>query len=206
MTWKEAFQTTRIRWAMVFCLVSVLMMFLYIPFFYRQIIGPKEGYIIDDDILNLFTPSNWSLPIFMILYLALIQTVISKLNKPEVFMLGAVTYCAVNLLRTLTMYVITLEPPAGMILLADPISSALYPDSGFAKDLFFSGHISTMMILVLIEEARIAKIGKIIGTTLMGVFLAWQHVHYTIDLLAAPVITYCVFSMIRGLLKASEAH
>ena len=99
------------------------------------------------------------------------------------------------------MYAFTLEPPVGMILLADPISSILYPDSGFAKDLFFSGHISTIMIMVLVEENRIAKISKIIGATLMGVFLAWQHVHYTVDLLAAPIITYWVFGKIRNMLK-----
>ena len=102
------------------------------------------------------------------------------------------------------MYVVTLEPPVGMILLADPISSIAYPDRGFAKDLFFSGHVSTMMVLVLIEKNRLAKILKITGTVIMGFLLAWQHVHYTIDLLAAPVITYGIFLVIKAALKLGD--
>ena len=206
MTWKEIFQTTRVRWAIAFWVVSLLVMFLYVPFFYSQIINPKAGYLIDDPLLNALTPINWSLPIFAILYAAVIQTLVSSAKKPEVFILGATTYCAVNILRVFTMYAVTLEPPVGMILLADPISSILYPDSGFAKDLFFSGHISTIMIMVLVEENRVAKISKIIGATLMGVFLAWQHVHYLIDLLAAPIITYWVFGKIRNMLKSESLH
>ena len=104
----------------------------------------------------------------------------------------------------LTMYSVTLEPPAGMILLADPISSVLYPDNGFAKDLFFSGHVSTMVILVLLENNRIAKILKITGAAIVGVFLAWQHVHYTIDLLAAPFVTYWVFRKIQMSLERTN--
>ena len=93
---------------------------------------------------------------------------------------------------------------AGMILLADPISSIAYPDRGFAKDLFFSGHVSTMMVLVLIEKNRLAKILKITGTVIMGFLLAWQHVHYTIDLLAAPVITYGTFLLVKAALKLGD--
>ncbi len=162
---------------------------------------PKAGYLPYDPFHDVFTPINWSLPIFAILYAAVIQTVVSSANKPEVFVLGATTYCAVNILRVATMYVVTLEPPVGMILLADPISSILYPDTGFAKDLFFSGHISTIMIMILVEKNLIAKILKIIGAILMALFLAWQHVHYTIDLVAAPIITYWVFGRIRNMFK-----
>lgn len=204
MTWKETFHTPRMRWAIAFCLVSVLIMFFYIPYFYREIINPKEGFILNDSVLSILVPQNLSLPIFIILYLAVIQTVFSYWNEPQVFVLGAATYCAVNLVRAFTMYALTLEPPTGMILLADPISSVLYPDNGFAKDLFFSGHISTMVILVLIEKRRAAKFAKIAGATLMALFLAWQHVHYTIDLLAAPIITYWVFRPIENLLKGPK--
>ena len=99
------------------------------------------------------------------------------------------------------MYMVTLEPPNDMILLADPISSIAYPDRGFAKDLFFSGHICTMMVLVLMERKPVLKFLKIGGTVVMALLLAWQHVHYTIDLLAAPLVTYGAYRILEANLK-----
>ena len=100
------------------------------------------------------------------------------------------------------MYLVTLEPPAGMILLVDPIATFLvYPDSGFAKDLFFSGHVSSMVAIVLVENNKKIKDLKIITTVAIGLFLAWQHVHYTLDLIVAPFVTYWVFSIIRAVVE-----
>ncbi len=171
------------------------------PTYYQEIIGPKKGYFLNDPFLNLFKPMDWSLPIFITLYLAVAQTLISSFRKPHVVMAGLATYCAISLIRMLSMYVFTLEPPIGMILLVDPITASLvYPESSFAKDLFFSGHVSTMMVLVLVEENKIARVFKIAGTSLVGFLLAWQQVHYTIDLIVAPLVSYGVFIGIQRLL------
>ena len=204
MTWKEALQITRVRWVIFFCVSTLLINVFYTPFFYQEVLSPKKGFSLNDPFLNLFAPVDWSLPIFTILYLAVLHAVLSTMTKPNVALLGLATYCVVNLFRIVTMYVITLEPPVGIILLVDPISSITYPGKDFAKDLFFSGHISAMMALVFIEKNQLAKILKIVGTVIMGVLLAWQHVHYTIDLLAAPIITYGAFLLIQAALKLGD--
>lgn len=202
MTWKEFLQSNRGRWAVAFCLATLCMMVFYMPTYYQDVIGPKKGILLRDPILDLFTPVDWSLPVFIILYLAVAQTLLSSFRSPNVVLTGLTTYCVVNLIRMLTMYLLTLEPPADMILLVDPISIYLvYPDQGFAKDLFFSGHVSTLLILVFIDGNRNSKALKVIGTAMIAVFLAWQHVHYTIDLLAAPVVTYWVFIKVQTLFK-----
>jgi hypothetical protein len=210
MTWTQVLKTARYRWIILFCLCTLLLIVFYMPIFYQQILGPKKGWVLNDPILQYFEPVNWSLPVFIILYLAVIQTVLSCWLKPELAILGLTTYCVVNLLRILTMYLVTLEPPLDMILLADPISSIAYPDKGFAKDLFFSGHISTMMVLVFIERNRIALVVKVLGTVVMAVLLAWQHVHYAIDIVAAPLITYGAYLLVKGWLavpgKRTEAN
>lgn len=201
MTWKELLQSSRGRLVLLFCGATMLMMVFYMPHFYREIIGPKKGMLIDDPILALLNPLDWSLPIFTLLYLAVLQTLVFNVNKPQVLLLGVTTYCAINIFRMMTMYGLTLEPPIGMILLADPISSIAYPDKGFAKDLFFSGHISTMIVLALVDENKIAKVLKFAAAIVMALFLAWQHVHYTIDLAAAPVVTYLFFILTRNVLR-----
>lgn len=205
MTWREAIRTSRIRWALLFCTATLCMMVFYMPSFYHDIIRPKESILVYDPLLAAMTPVDWSLPIFTLLYIAALQTVFSSFLRPVIFLTGLTTYCAVSITRMATIFLITLEPPADMILLVDPITTFLvYPDSGFAKDLFFSGHVSTMWIFVLVERNAWARMFKIAATLTVGVLLAWQHVHYTLDLVVAPVITVLIFGIVAGLLKGPE--
>ncbi|MEO6133412.1 MAG: phosphatase PAP2-related protein, partial [Saprospiraceae bacterium] len=71
--------------------------------------------------------------------------------------------------------------------------------STFAKDLFFSGHVSTMTLLVLVEKKEWIKWVKAVFTLAIGILLAWQHVHYTIDLVVAPVVTILVFYAFKNI-------
>ncbi|MEP6793230.1 MAG: phosphatase PAP2-related protein [Saprospiraceae bacterium] len=175
-------------------------MIFYLPVFYGDIIEPKQGIYLNDVVLNLFTPVNWSVLIFSMIYISVLQTIFSVARHPDLILLGLATYFGVSLIRMVTMYFLTLEPPVDMILLIDPISSKFYPDNTFAKDMFFSGHISTMMVLVLIEKNKWARWAKIGFTFAIGVLLAWQHVHYTIDILVAPIVTIVVFYCLKNIL------
>lgn len=200
--WKEVLQLSVFRWAFVFCVFSILVMIFYLPVFYGQIIEPKDGIYLNDVVLNLFTPHNWSVIIFTLIYISILQTAFSVAKDPRLILLGLTLYFAVSLIRMLSMYIFTLEPPLDMILLIDPVSSKFYPDSTFAKDMFFSGHISTMMVLVLIEPKRWARIIKIVFTFSIALLLAWQHVHYTVDLFVAPIVTCLVYYLLRKLFES----
>lgn len=206
MTWRECIGSARGRLTIVFCLAVVLSMVLFMPYYYQEIIGPKVGILLNDPVLNFFTPVDWSNAVFFILTVALIQTLTLYYGNAEVFLTGLMSFCVVNILRVISMYVITLEPPADMILLIDPISASLvYPEQAFAKDLFFSGHVSSMMILVYIERSRVWYLIKIAATVLMALFLAWQHVHYSVDLVVAPLATYAVFLGVRRFIRSIPA-
>lgn len=194
VTWREWLKTTRGRGIILFCVATLASMVVFMPYYYKLLLGPKAGILLNDPLLNMFQPRDWSNAVFFILTIAIVQSVILYSNKPAILLAGLMTYCVVNILRAITMYVFTLEPPDGMILLIDPISATLvYPEQAFAKDLFFSGHVSTMMALVFVERSRVWFLLKIAGTAVMALFLAWQHVHYTVDLVAAPIITYLVY-------------
>ena len=203
MTWKYVLHSARYQWAMGFCLAMILMMVLYMPTYYEEIIQPRPGATFDDAFLNIMLPAvDWSVAIFVILYASLIHTIYASIRNPNAVVIALTTYCAVNLIRMGTMYSLILEPPPGMILLVDPIATFLvYPDSHFAKDLFFSGHVSSMMAMVLVETNQKIKYLKIFGTVAVGVFLAWQHVHYTLDLVVAPFVTYGVFVVIQRVVE-----
>ena len=125
MIWKKAFQDSRYRWAILFCAGTLCMMVFYMPTFYHEIIRPKEGIFLFDPVLNFLAPVDWSIPIFTLLYISAIQTVYSCWLKPNIFMPGLTTYCAVSILRMCTIYLVTLEPPVDMILLVDPVTTFL---------------------------------------------------------------------------------
>ena len=109
MTWKEYLMTARGRYAALFCVVILSMMFGLMPAYYRDIITPKPSILLDDPILNLFTPIDWSTPVFFILTVAILQTVAFYIRTPSVLFLGLTTYCAINVVRMITIYAITLE-------------------------------------------------------------------------------------------------
>lgn len=207
MTWKDVVVSTKGRWLLIVCITTLLLMMTVMPTYYREIIGPKPGILLNDPILNLFIPIDWSTEIFLILTIAIIQTLGMYGSLPEIILTGFTTFSFVNMARMIAMYTITLAPPPDMILLIDPISAFLvYPDKGFAKDLFFSGHVSTMMTLIYIDKNKKWKIIKIAATLLMGLFLAWQHVHYTIDLIVAPFATYLAFLLARKIVMSIWTH
>ena len=206
VTWKTLFHSSRAKWMLMFCILALAFIILYLPLFYQNVIGPKPGILVHDVVLNALRPINFSIPIFTLIYLTILHTFLTNLRYPVKLLLGLCVYLAVSLLRMLAMYIITFEPPQDMILLIDPVTSHFYPDAGFAKDLFFSGHISTLTLMVLLEKDRIIKWIKIVATTIVGIFLAWQHVHYTLDLLVAPFITWAVYKLCYHWLLTSSKN
>src|SRR5262245_7382320 len=130
MTWSEALQSSRHRWALGFCAVTLTLIVLYMPLYYLHVIQPKTGYIPADIVLDYLAPVDLSLPVFGILYVVALHTVATALRKPDLFITGLTTYTVLSLIRPMTMFLLTFEPPPGMILLVDPITSFLvYPDN-----------------------------------------------------------------------------
>jgi PAP2 superfamily C-terminal len=187
---------------LVFGLLVLGILAVFVPWFFQNVILPKEGVFIPDVILDWLTPSiDWSLLILTIIYAGVILSMFSNFKKPMLLLLGVLTYGAVTWVRMGSMYFFTLQPPPGVIPLTDPfLSLFVYRKSEFVKDLFFSGHVSTMSVLTFIEMHRQRK-WMLAGMTLvMSVFILWQHVHYTIDVLSAPIVTYGIYFSVRKII------
>ncbi|HEX3386290.1 MAG TPA: phosphatase PAP2-related protein, partial [Mucilaginibacter sp.] len=67
------------------------------------------------------------------------------------------------------------------------------------KDLFFSGHTSTMVLIYLCLQKRTDKLIALIAAFAVACLLLVQHIHYTIDVLAAPVVVYPCYRLTRYL-------
>ena len=200
LTWKEALQQARYRNLLIYIIVFAILFFAFIPSYF-QFIESKQGRLLNDPLLNLLPAFDLSIPIFFLIYSIVLSTAIVNIRKPHTILMIMGTYCSVNFLRLISMFMFTLEPPTGWVMLHDPIVSLIAYEPAFAKDLFFSGHIATLMVTLLPEPNRVFKRIKIAVTIIVGVLLLIQHIHYTIDVIAAPVFTYLSYKVMQRLMK-----
>ncbi len=152
----------------------------------------------NDFVLNLFAPQDHSWIIFGLIYLSLMITLQGIAKHPRSILLGLKCYLSITILRMIMMYVFTIEPPEGIIPLHDPIVDAVaYGGMVFNKDLFFSGHMATLTLFVLLEERPVMKKILIFNTLIVAGLILLQRVHYTIDVIAAPLIMIGVFKLTK---------
>lgn len=205
-TWREAFRNRRFVISLAISLVALGVLAFFMPYFFGEIITPKAAWPMQDVILDYLPPTNWSWTIFTLIYSTAVLTIATNLHRPQVFLVGLASYTGVTWLRMLSIYLLTLEPPKGIIPLIDPfLTLVVYPggQAGFSKDLFFSGHVSSMAVFVFMEPRRWLKLLKVLATVAVGFLLMVQHVHYTLDVVAAPFFTYLVYAAIVRSQKAS---
>ena len=181
---------------LIYVLLSAVVLLLFLaPFF--QLIQNKPGTSLSDPILNALPAFDLSIPIFILIYGMVLITIALNYSNPHFMLVALATYCTVNYFRIITIYLFTLEPPTGLVILQDPFVSLIAYENTFVKDLFFSGHIATLMVLVFPEPKPIFRYLKLAITLIVAILLLIQHIHYTIDILAAPLFSYVAYRLIQ---------
>jgi hypothetical protein len=158
---------------------------------YFQWIQHREGIVLNDFILDLIPAKNVSYPIFSIIYCTVIYLIIRLLQTPKIFVWFAWAFNLETAFRFLTIFLVALNPPLGIVDLHDPVATLFIYGENMAitKDLFFSGHTATMVFACYFLPQKKEKILAIILTVLLVMCLLVQHVHYTIDIAMAPLFT-----------------
>lgn len=84
-----------------------------------------------------------------------------------------------------------------------PIDSRPIVSTGtFGGDLFFSGHVAFPFMLALIFwNLKLLRYFFLILTVVFGLGALLGHYHYSIDVFAAPFITYGIFNLSKKLFK-----
>lgn len=147
----------------------------------------REGFILKDPILSMIIPRDLSLPTFLLTNISIYAGLIFTMRRPEGVFYVCVAAITICFLRIISIFFVPLEPPIGIIPLRDILTEALFY-KGFVmqKDLFFSGHTANIVLVgLLVDNLWLKRIMMIIAG-FVGTFLIIQHVHYSIDVLAAP--------------------
>ena len=150
----------------------------------------RIGSIIDDPLLNLFNPVDVTWLTFILIYAGLITGLYTLAQNPVNLVTALQAYVIMIFLRIISMYLLPLEPPVNMIILEDPLVAFFGTGEIYIKDLFFSGHTSTMFLLFLTAKSKNLRMVFLLLTILVAVCVIIQHVHYSIDVIAAPIGAY----------------
>jgi len=200
ITWPAAWKLPEYRrkfWPGICIFIGIL---VALPFFFDAI-EARNGRSLTDPLLEMIPPHNVSIAVFFLIWSSCILLVFRIWRDPMMLLVTLWAYNGVTLLRMSCIGLISLNPPAGLIPLADPITNLFYGAHYITHDLFFSGHTTTVFLIFLCLKKKSDRIYALSASVLLGILLLVQHVHYTIDVLAAPAFTYAVFRLTVKFIK-----
>ena len=169
----------------IYSLVSLFFLARFLP--YNEL---RPGFPITDSLLNSFAAVDVTWFTFGLIYFGFIVALISLCFYPERMLIALQSYALIASLRLITIYFLPLNAPPGIIPLKDPFIEFFGGGNTLLRDLFFSGHTATMFLYYLTSPSKILKPIFLICTILIACCVLVQHVHYTIDVIAAPFFAY----------------
>lgn len=168
----------------LFCAALIFVQFLA----YHEAKCNASGIVLNDPILNALPLANYSLAIFSITYSVILYLIYLSFRKPLLAGKFMIAYGTMLLIRMITLTLVPLKAPDGLIYLQDPfLNNLIYPGE-VKNDLFFSGHTALVFILFFLTKQKfLLVIGVLLGFLLMA-----QRVHYSIDVIGAIPISLLV--------------
>ena len=185
VNWKFAWQNSFFRRLLLTTLLFFIVLVWLYPLFF-DFIEHRQGYSMQDPIVNYLQARDNSIFIFSILWLCIALQIWLLKDKPQQTLLFLLSYLIINLTRIVTIYFVPLNPPTNLIPLQDPLSNYFYGTTFITKDLFYSGHTAIVLLIGFTTQQRLLKIFFVIAASFIGFMVLSNHVHYTIDVIAAP--------------------
>ena len=195
-SWTFAWQSPVFRRKFIQSLTASVLILAVLPFFF-DFIQTRSGTRLNDWLLLQLPTRPVSVWIFGLLWGSGAWVIWRIWQQPNLALPLLAGYFLVTLTRMATILLFPLEPPVGLLELADPISNQFYGDQFITKDLFFSGHTSSVFLFAFVlDKPREKWIIGFCGVA-VGFLVLIQHVHYTIDVLVAPFATYFVVQLAK---------
>jgi membrane-associated phospholipid phosphatase len=201
-SWAEAWQNKFFRTKLITGLVAFAGLLLFLPYFFA-FIEKREGTVLNDWLLQMIPPMNFSVIIFLLIWSVFILALIRCVQEPGICLIILLSVVALLVLRMISIYFVVLDPPEGLIVLTDPLTSLTYGGKGIfiTKDLFFSGHTSNLFMVYLCLQKKGDKVFVLLSVLTVAVLVLVQHVHYSMDVLGAFVITFLLVKGVKKLLS-----
>lgn len=198
ISWQQAWQNKRFRLLLIIGGAGFFFPIFAWPAFLKHI-EQRNGVVLNDVILAMIPIKDLSVPIFICLWAVALLMLVRIIQQPKLFLMFMYSYWAMFLLRMLTIQLTPLNPPVGLLKLRDPISNLFYGNGGvfITKDLFFSGHTATLLLIFLFLEKKWEKWLVLFLAIAVAVMVLFQHIHYSIDVLLAPIFSFGIYWVVK---------
>ncbi len=188
--WKTAWASSSFRIHFIISFIFLCGILLILPPYF-QFVQSRQGKQLNDFVLNFLSPADFSWWIFGLIYSCAILGMAENIFRPHGLLLAFRAYVFMYVLRITFLYFFPFEPPAGIVLLNDPfLERFFYSNQVITKDLFFSGHTAFIFLLGLLVQNKLLKIFILASSIAVGILLMFQHVHYAVDVLFAPLFAW----------------
>ncbi len=166
------------------------------PRFYHCV-QARPGHRLADPLLALLPVHDVSGLTFGLIYGGILATLVYLLPRPRLLLRALWAYYFLQLLRMATLWLLPLEPPAALLVLRDPVIDRIFEvtTQPIVRDLFFSGHTATAALLALAVRGRRWRTGLALLTGAIGLLVLVQRVHYSYDVLAAPLFAWLAYGL-----------
>lgn len=193
--WVEEWRDRAFRLQAAFSAPALVLALAELARFVRWV-ERRPGATLRDPLLALIEPRDVTWLTFSVLYAAIFTGLALLVRRPRDLVAAMQAYAVLVVFRIAVMWATPLDPPPGMIALRDPFVQAIGTGHVLTRDLFFSGHTSTMFLFFLAVRGRLAKGLFLACTALVAACVLWQHVHYTVDVMAAPFFTWASWRLV----------
>jgi PAP2 superfamily C-terminal len=196
--WPAAWARRGFRLRLGLVVLLLLGLLPVVPGFYR-FVQARPGQPLADPLLALLPVHDHSTLIFALIYGAIAATLVYLLPRPQRLLQALWAYYFLQLMRMATLWLLPLEPPAALVVLHDPVMDRIFEvtTQPIVRDLFFSGHTATMMLLALAGRGRRWRGAMGLATVVVGLLVLVQRVHYSYDVLAAPFFAWAAYWLAR---------
>jgi hypothetical protein len=194
--WTIALRDIAFKRKLLIGLVLISAVLFSLPIFFQHI-EQRDGIILRDFVLSWLAPQDVSIPIFSMIWAMFALFIIRSIYSPQLFITFLYGFLILCLVRMISISLVVLNPPQGLIALVDPIANRFYGKHFITKDLFFSGHTATLCLFFFCFQRKIDKFMAILCTIAVGFLVLVQHVHYTIDVVVAPIFTFICYILAK---------
>lgn len=195
--WRGAWQDGRLR---VQLITAPVLLWLVLRELARFLVWVERrpGAHLHDPILAALPTYDATWLVFGLIYVAILITLADVWRDPRVLLIGVQSYVLMILMRMAAMYVTALDPPTDMIALRDPLIETLATGTLLTRDLFFSGHTATVFLMFLVSRGARCKLTLLVCVVGVALGVLLQHVHYTVDVLVAPLFAFASFRLVHA--------
>ena len=202
ISWNSAWALPKFRKLFISGSVILSAVLYFYPYFF-DFVQHRQGVVLHDWLLASLPSRDVSGYIFLLICVSVGIGLIRTLQSPYLFLIFLWGYLLLNLSRLITITLVPLEPPIGLLSLADPIAFPFYGQNGITKDLFYSGHTGTLYLVFLVVKKRWEKVVTLFCTVAIAVLLLIQHIHYSLDVSVAPLFVYGLYLIAKKIVLAS---